>query len=171
MRYHVSMEISTVKKGITYKVLVDNDFPVYKYGKAYLSEVSDLKYPVFCIKGKSVKISRIIMNHPKGMFVDHINGDTLDNRRINLRICNRSENMRNRRVNKNNKSRFKGVYPYYSWYKKKDGTRRKYFCAQIFINGKNKCLGYFDTKEEAAKKYNEVAKEVYGEYARLNSLT
>jgi hypothetical protein len=53
---------------------------------------------------------RMIMRPPKGMVVDHINGNGLDNRRCNLRICTRQENARNRRKHADGKSRFLGVY-------------------------------------------------------------
>lgn len=60
---------------------------------------------------KKISMHRLIMNAPKGMEVDHLNGDGLDNRKINLRICSHSENTKNRtRINKNNTSTQTGVY-------------------------------------------------------------
>lgn len=60
---------------------------------------------------KVVQLHRFLLNPPKGMEVDHINGSGLDNRRSNLRICTHSENTKNRQnPNKNNTSKHRGVY-------------------------------------------------------------
>jgi len=61
-------------------------------------------------RGTSVFMHRMIMKPPKGKVVDHINGNGLDNRRCNLRICSRKENSFNRAKRLNAKSRFIGVY-------------------------------------------------------------
>lgn len=93
----------------------------------------------------------------KGQFVDHISGDTLDNRRGNLRIATKRQNMANSRLKKNNTSGFRGV----SWSK---GDKK--WKAEIRINGKKKFLGNFDKKEDAAKVYQDKYLELYQEYAR-----
>jgi hypothetical protein len=104
-------------------------------------------------------IHQLIMNTPKGMETDHINGKPLDNRKENLRICTRAENGRNRGYPKNNTSGFKGVY----WHK---GGKK--WCAQIAHNKKRIYIGCFKDKEEAARAYDAKAKELFGEFARLN---
>ena len=109
--------------------------------------------------GKSIYMHRFIMQPPKFMEVDHINGDILDNTRENLRICTHADNLRNRRVNKNTRSGFKGVRP--------NGSKWQGY---IMFNGKFIALGQFDTKEDAAKAYNNVAKIYFGEFARLNEI-
>lgn len=91
--------------------------------------------------------------------VDHINGDPLDNRRTNLRLASPSENLRNRGKNSNNKSGFKGVCCF-----KPTGR----WCAKIEVCGKIHHLGYFTTAEEAALAYDRAARELHGEFARLN---
>lgn len=106
-----------------------------------------------------MSMHRFIMDAPKGQQVDHINGNKLDNRKSNLRICSHSENLRNQRKPKDNKSGFKGV----SWHK---GAKR--WCAEIRSNGKRHHLGYFDTAEDAAKAYDIAATLIHGDYARLN---
>lgn len=111
---------------------------------------------------KTITMHRYIMNIPKGKDVDHINGNGLDNRRSNLRLATRSENIRNSFKQSNNTSGFKGV----TWHK-----HIKKWQAQGYINYKHKFLGYFKTKEEAALAYNEFAKKCYGEFARLNVLS
>ena len=93
------------------------------------------------------------------MHVDHINGNPLDNRKSNLRICTNAENQRNRGVNKNNTSGYKGV----CWAK-----QNKKWKARIKHNGKLIHLGYYKDKEEAARAYDKKAKELHGEYAYLN---
>ena len=60
-------------------------------------------------KGKYIILSRLLMNPIEDEVVDHINGDRLDNRKENLRVCTQAENLRNRKMNKNNSAGFKGV--------------------------------------------------------------
>lgn len=84
-----------------------------------------------------------IVSGNQGQCVDHINGNKLDNRRSNLRVCSQVENQQNRHViNKNNTSGVKGV----SWFKP-----HQKWCAEIWVRGKKICLGYFDDKDAAAK--------------------
>jgi hypothetical protein len=111
---------------------------------------------------KTVTMTRVIMGVTDSrVFVDHISGNTLDNRKVNLRTCTYAENCRNRSKQKNNSSGFKGV-------SFKRPTNR--WVAQIMVNGNYIHLGYFFTLEEAAAKYNEAALKYHGEYARLNDL-
>jgi hypothetical protein len=103
-----------------------------------------------------VRLHRLIMGAKRGELVDHINGDTLDNRRSNLRFATKAENSRNARI-KGGSSRFKGV-SFNGW------------AAHIRVDGKLKHLGRFATEEEAARAYNEAAIRHFGEFARLNEL-
>lgn len=95
--------------------------------------------------------------------IDHINGDGLDNRKQNLRICTKSENACNRGIDRDNTSGYKGVC-----YISNKTKRVKRWIAQIAINKKHICIGYFHTKEEAAIAYNEAATKYHGEFAKLN---
>lgn len=105
-----------------------------------------------------ILLHRFIMGDPSGT-VDHINGNTRDNRRSNLRVCTQQENSRNRRIGKNNNSGFKGV----SW-KADIGKWR----ARIMVDRKEISLGAFDDKVSAARAYDNAAIEFFGEFARLN---
>jgi len=112
-------------------------------------------------KAKRVLIGRLIMNFPKNKVVDHINGDQLDNRKINLRICTKKQNQRNRiKLNKNNTSGFRGV----SW----DKCRRKW-AAQLSINYKHMYLGRFDDIQKARMAVREAILEKHGEFANLRN--
>jgi len=95
--------------------------------------------------------------------VDHINGNTLDNRRCNLRPVNRSQNTTNAtKVRRDNKSGFRGVGEYFY-------TGVKKWTAKLKKDGKVIRLGYFDSPEEAARAFDKAAKELYGEYCgKLN---
>lgn len=110
---------------------------------------------------KVLKMHRFIMNlqPDDGMDVDHVNGNSLDNRIANLRICTHAENMRNQKAYKNAKSGFKGVYRY----------KNRTWTAQIQINGKKKNLGYFETPEKAHAAYVAAAKELHGQYANTGT--
>lgn len=96
-----------------------------------------------------------------GMDIDHINGNTLDNRRCNLRICRHAQNSYNQILPKNNTSGYKGV----TWYK-----RYNKWLAQTLVDGKRKNLGYFNNKLDAAKAYNEAAIKYFGKFARINKI-
>lgn len=109
--------------------------------------------------GVSMYMHRLIMGATKGQDVDHINGNTLDNRRENLRLSTRSENNMNKGKQRNNKSGYKGVY-FCKW------TNR--WAAQIVVNRKKKLIGRFDTPEEAHEAYKAAALELHGEFARVD---
>lgn len=113
--------------------------------------------------GKRIAIlmHRIIMSAPCGMEVDHINRNSLDNRRSNLRLATRAENSRNRKPHSNNKLGLKGVI----FCKKTNAFR-----ARITFNKETFQIGYFDSAEAAALAYNQKAKELHGEFAYLNEV-
>ena len=102
---------------------------------------------------------RLVNDTPEGFITDHINGDKLDNRTINLRTCTYQENQRNKPAQKNNASGIKGV----CW--EKNGSRIKRWKAQIYINKKRKHLGYFLTKEEAQDAYQQSSKIIFKEFS------
>lgn len=109
---------------------------------------------------RNKKLHRVIAGAKLGQFVDHINGNPLDNRRSNLRICTQAENNRNAIKRKTAKtSEFKGV----SFYK----PTKKWF-AQLQIEGKKINGGYHATEKEAAQAYNRLALEHFREYAVIN---
>lgn len=101
---------------------------------------------------------RLIMKAPRGMYVDHINGNTLDNRKINLRLATPTQSRFNSILGKRNKSGFRGI----SWDKE-----RQLWNARIQINGTTFRLGRFKDKEEAYAAYQKKAKELAGEFAEI----
>ena len=106
---------------------------------------------------------RVITNAPKGMTVDHKDGNRLNNQRDNLRICTLRQNLQNRRVqqgSKNpNKTGLKGTYQ----------TKNGHWFSAISIGTRrNKYLGRFSSAEAAARAYDAAALHYYGDFARLN---
>lgn len=104
---------------------------------------------------------RFIMNPSKGLVVDHYNGNTLDNRKCNLRVCTYSQNRMNSVKTIYNKSGYKGVH----WHK-----LGKKWVAKIELNKTKHYLGLFYDIKEAAKAYNDAAIKFYGEFAKLNKI-
>jgi hypothetical protein len=103
----------------------------------------------------SIALHREITSAPAGMVVDHINGDPLDNRRENLRVCEHRQNLWNGKPHRDGSSQYRGV----SW-----SRHRKKWRAQI----QGKTLGHFDTETEAALAYNAAAADRFGQFARPN---
>ncbi len=117
------------------------------------------RYAMRTEKRKAIYMHREIMNAPDGMEVDHINGNGLDNRRENLRLCTRAQNRMNsvKRIGKS--STFKGVY----WHK----NCRKWR-ASLKLDGKEIHIGYFNTELEAAEAYDVEALYYFGNFAKTN---
>ncbi len=112
-----------------------------------------------CTKGvvKNIYLHRLIMDTPDHLVCDFVNGDTLDNRKQNLRNCTKEEDHRNRRVNRESKTGVKGV----SWLPK-----FQRYEVSIKLNGKRVFNKRFKTLEEAKEAYDEASKKYHGEYGR-----
>lgn len=111
--------------------------------------------------GKTHRVSmhRTIMGEPKGMVIDHINHNGLDNRRSNLRVCLHKENLRNHTPHAGVTSPFLGV----NWEPRYNKWR-----AQIRVNGKKTHIGHFDNEDDAARAYDAAARIHHSEFANLN---
>lgn len=114
-------------------------------------------------KRRRVLLHRFILNAPERKVVDHINGNRLDNRKSNLRLCTQQQNTFNARSTTGNKHGYKGIR-----FDKRQP--RKGWIAQITFNRKNIYLGSHYTKEEAALAYNEAARNYFGNFAKLNKI-
>lgn len=108
----------------------------------------------------TIVMHRLLMGFPQGMEIDHIDGNTLNNQKSNLRICSSRQNKQNRRMTTRNSSGYKGVFyaihPHNRWR------------AVISINGKTKHLGHFLDPRMAAMSYDEAAIKHFGEFAKTN---
>ena len=122
--------------------------------KAHIWHVTDEGYVKTNINRKSVMLHRLLMDVDSSMEVDHINHEKNDCRKSNLRMCQRSGNMRNRTRQSNNTAGFKGVT-----------KNRNKWLARIKVDGKHVYLGLYDTPELAHNAYVQAAKKHHGEYA------
>ncbi len=106
---------------------------------------------------------REIMGLAKGdrRVIDHLDHNTLDNRRANLRICTQAQNLCNRGPDAHTSSQYKGV----SWNKE-----CKKWDVRISVQGKQICFGLFEDETYAARVYNTAAQKYHGKYARLNEI-
>lgn len=119
-------------------------------------------YAVTGISGskKILPLHRLIIgNPPTGLFVDHIDGNGLNNQQANLRLVTAAQNSYNVSSHRDSTSQFKGVH----W-----DARERLWRASISIGKIRKSLGSFMSELSAAQSYNEAAVQYYGEYARLN---
>ena len=120
---------------------------------------NNIYYATTC-SGIEIKLHRFIMkcSNNDGITIDHINGNTLDNRKCNLRACDHSGNMKNTRKRYNNISGYKGV----SW-----KSRNNKWVAQIQCDKKKQHIGLFNCPTAAWLAYIKAARLLHGEFARL----
>jgi hypothetical protein len=124
--------------------------------------IAGLDYNKITKKSKGIKLHRLIMDCPKNMMVDHIDGNPLNNCKSNLRICTNSENLRNSDKRKDGlTSKYKGVC---------FDKSRNNFMSQIQFNKKHYSLGRYTNEEDAAIAYNNAAVKYFGEFAKLNKV-
>lgn len=142
--------------------IIDEEDAKFLFGKK-LSESTN-GYARININSKKLTLHRFLMKAREGVFVDHINGNKLDNRRSNLRFCSKSQNGMNRPkpLWKKAPSVFKGV----GWLKKNKRWR-----ATIQLNGKQTHIGCFDSDISAARAYDIAAKKMFGKFAYQNFAT
>jgi len=111
------------------------------------------------IDGRSVSLHCFLLGVSGSAIVDHKDGNGLDCRRDNMRTCSHAENMQNRRKQINSAAPYKGITL---------DRRNNVWRAQIQCNHKKMHLGGFATPEEAARAYDNKARELFGEFARTN---
>ena len=145
---------------------VEVDADVYDWAKDmkwYYSKTPNGGYVMSQrIDGKQRLVHRLIMKPLPGMIVDHKDGNRLDNRRSNLRVCTYSQNQGNSRPRRSWK-KYKGIYfeqihPNRPW--------RAYISDKLYLMA----LGSYATDEEAALAYDIAAIQLFGEYAKTNLL-
>lgn len=108
-------------------------------------------------EGKNIWLHKCIIPTKTNQWIDHKNGNPLDNRKENLRFATNKENQWNSKLRRDNTSGYKGV--------SKSGKKWQ---ANIRVSGTAKYMGVFSSKKEAAIAYNKEAKKEFGEFARLN---
>lgn len=139
-------------------IVDDEDYEDLAKHKWYFAAVG---YAARRKDGKIVYMHREIMGAEKGLVVDHINHDTIDNRKTNLRCCSQSFNMANASLRLDSISGYKGVH----WF-----PRDSKWKARICVDGKTTHLGLFESKHDAARMYNFWAKDIFGDHALLNEI-
>jgi len=151
------MKIIKTKSG--YEILIDDDdYRLVSQYKWHVYKDRNIYYATSKSNGARIKMHRLILNAQPGEIVDHIDGNGLNNQKSNLRICTVQENIRNMKAILG-KSKYKGVS-----FKK----NMKKWQANIGFNYKMLFIGYFQTQEQAAAAYDEVARALFGDYANLN---
>lgn len=142
----------------------DEDYEFLIQNKWYFMKTEQIGgYASTHITGKTIYMHRIVNKTPEGFFTDHINGDKLDNRKSNLRTATERQNRMNQKIKAPNKSsKYKGV----SWNK----LFKKW---EVYIHAKGRkkiVIGYFNDEKIAAKAYNSKSKELYGDFASINTV-
>lgn len=131
-------------------------YPVFSFFRWRRSSGCNTTYAATNIDGRFIQMHRMVM-HAGVMAVDHRNMNGLDNRRCNLRTATAAQNQANRLKGPNGSSQYKGVC-----------RNRKRFTAKIREKGIRIHLGTFDDEREAAAAYDEAARRIHGDFARLN---
>lgn len=131
----------------------------YEWLNQFTWSVGDGGYPQARVYGKTTRMHKLLLSSSRECPVDHINMNKLDNQKANLRNVSLRQNAINRGKQVNNKSGFKGVY----W-----RVDKRMWQAGIHVYGKTFYLGIFKNILDAAYAYDNAARRVFGEFARLN---
>lgn len=146
-----------------FALIDDCDYLIVSLFKWYAYRFPNIFYAVTKIKlnnkWTNLSMHRLILNAKLHEQTDHRDRNGLNNQRYNIRKCNHSQNMMNSKSHKGSSSKYKGV----AWHK-----REKKWMAQIKVNNKQTHLGYFNLEVEAGRAYDKKAKELHGEFVRLN---
>ena len=143
------------------KVDLSDAAKILKHGPWHVNKDSPTRFYV-CgnVQGRRTYLHRFLTGtDDPSLIVDHINNDTLDNRKNNLRVVTKQQNNQNASPQKRSSSSYKGV----SWHKGKQKWQ-----ARITHKGQRIYLGNYDSEHDAARAYNQAAKRIFGEYAYLN---
>lgn len=145
-----------------YKAIVDDeDFERLSKFRWYSNENKNIKRSTWKRRTKDISLPEEIMQTPRTLY-DHIDNNPLNNQKSNLRKCTYKQNCYNTIKRKNTRSQYKGV----SW-----NCGRNKWLASIAKDYTSYYLGYYESEIEAALAYNIKAKELFGEFARLNNIT
>jgi hypothetical protein len=154
--YIFEEETVIIKTPSENKFIIDRDD--YVKIKEYNWTETGKGYLTASQKGKIIYLHRYIMDVIDGKEVDHINHNTYDNRKSNLRICNRNENARNLKIYSTNKSGVTGVF-----------LRNGKWIAEIKLNQKKIYLGRFSNFKDAVKARYEAELKYFGEFRNSNN--
>ena len=152
-----------------HSIVDDDDYKRLSRYRWYAANTSGKFYyavrrsPRLGSKQRTILMHRVILNAPDGTEVDHINGDGLDNRRSNIRLCTCRENSRNQRLDRGSTTGFKGVYF------DKRGCKNPYR-ATIMVNSEGIYLGSYRNVENAARAYDLAAIKHFGKFALTNKM-
>lgn len=158
MKLQISKGMSTLIDIETYDMLKQKNLLKWNAQK-----VGNRHYVSRVINGnQKIYLHRLIMDVPRGMVVDHIDGDSLNNIKENLRVCYARDNNRNQKLQKH---KLLNDYPFKGIVKTKAGRA---WTAQIGFSGLHVQLGSFERAMDAARVYDIVAVLLFGEYAKPN---
>jgi hypothetical protein len=153
--------LTSGEKTTAYEIDDDQYEHISKYQWGLMITETGHKYIRRTTKTKTLVellLHRYILNPPNGFYVDHIDGNGLNNKISNLRICSNSQNQMNAKLRKDNTSGYKGVH----W----DAWSQKWR-AEILADGIHYRLGRFKTKEDAIDARLKAMVEHHGDFARL----
>lgn len=161
------MKVHKIKAAGNNKLYIIVDDEDYEYLSQWKWSITARGYALrgYRVDGKlhNIYLHRQLIDATKGDIVDHINGNPLDNRRCNLRICTSTLNNMNRPVRSDSKTRIKGV----KFIKGRAKGWGSYI--RVTIDGKKRDIyKYHFNIQEAIDSYNSLAKKYYGEFAKLN---
>jgi hypothetical protein len=153
----MTIEVNSISKGKHTVIVDDNDAHLITHSVNLLRGKNTF-YANMRYEGKPQLLHRIIMGFPKG-YIDHIDGNGLNNSRNNLRVATHSQNNANKGKTRRSNHKYKGVY----YREDAKAFRVQFMCNKKFIQG-----GYFKNEDDAAREYNRLASEHLGEFAKLN---